>query len=169
MTKEQLAPWIEKLTKASPKDYTAIVGEMCKENSLKAGNAWKLLKEAGFDSKAKPPANDTPQGNDQQGGDTPDNTGADSGSAGTAKPPGNTPPADETKQGAKKQGNENPPNPPASGQKPAKKRIKHEHLQGKNLIVGNKTIAFDADGIAELDAADAERLLTIPGYTEVKE
>jgi hypothetical protein len=40
-------------------------------------------------------------------------------------------------------------------------------LKGKNLIAGNKTIAFDADGIAELDAADAERLLTIPDYTEV--
>jgi hypothetical protein len=129
MTKEQLAPWIEKLTKANPKDRTAIVGEMCKENGLKVGDAWRLLKEAGFDSKA------TPQGNDRQG--------------------------------AEKQGNENPPNPPALDQKPAKKRVKHEHLQGKNLIVGNKTIAFDADGIAELDAADAKRLLAIPGYTEV--
>jgi hypothetical protein len=153
MTKEQLAPWIEKLTKANPKDRTAIVGEMCKENGLKVGDAWRLLKEAGFDSKATP-----------QGKDMPDNTGA---ASAASEPPGNTPPDDETKQGEEKQGNENPPNPPAPEQKPAKKRIKHEHLQGKNLIVGDKTIAFDADGIAELDAADAERLLTIPGYTEV--
>jgi hypothetical protein len=130
MTKEQLATWIGKLTKVNPKDRTAIVGEMCKENGLKVGDAWRLLKEAGFDSKA-------------------------------------TPPADETKQGAEKQGNENQPNPSAPEQKPTKKRIKHENLKGKNLIAGNKTIAFDADGIAELDAADAERLLTIPGYTEV--
>lgn len=77
-----------------------------------------------------------------------------------------TPPADETNQGAEKQGNGNHPNPPAPEQKLTKKRVKHEKLKGKNLIVGNKTIAFDADGIAELDAADAERLLTIPGYTE---
>jgi hypothetical protein len=138
MNKEQLAPWIEKLTKANPKDRTAIVGEMCKENGLKVGDAWKLLKEAGFDSKATPP----------QGG--------------AAQPSGNMPPADETKQDV-----ENQPNPPAPERKPAKKRVRHEKLKGKNLIVGNKTIAFDADGIAELDAADAERLLTIPDYTEV--
>jgi hypothetical protein len=161
MNKEQLAPWIEKLTKANPKDRTAIVGEMCKENGLKVGDAWRLLKEAGFDSKA------APQGNDQQGGATPDNTGADSGSTGAAQPSGNTPSADETKQGAENQGNGNQINQPAPEQKPANKRIKHEHLKGKNLIAGNKTISFDADGIAELDAADAERLLTIPGYMEV--
>jgi hypothetical protein len=144
MTKEQLTPWIEKLTKANPKDRTAIVGEMCKENGLKVGDAWRLLKEAGFDSKATPPTGDTPQGNDQQGENTPDNTGAVSGSAGATQPP-------------------------IPKQKPAMRRVKHEKLKGKNLIVGNKTISFDVDGIAELDAADAERLLSIPGYTEVKE
>ena len=150
MNKEQLAPWIEKLTKAEPKDRNAVVGEMCKENKLKIGDAWKLLKEAGYDPKATPPADgalqggDT-QGNDQQSGATPDSTGAASAAGADAQPSGNTPPAPE--------------------QKPAKKRIKHEKLKGKNLIVGNKIIAFDADGIAELDAADADRLLTIPGYT----
>jgi hypothetical protein len=169
MTKEQLAPWIEKLTKANPKDRTAIVGEMCKENGLKVGDAWRLLKEAGFDSKATPLADDAPQGNEQQGGATPDNTGAASGDAGTAQPTDNTPPADETKPDEGEQEGESQPNPPAPEQKSAKKRVKHENLKGKNLIVGNKTVVFDADGIAELDAADAERLLTIPGYTEVKE
>jgi hypothetical protein len=168
MTKEQLAPWVEKLTRANPKDRTAIVGEMCKENGLKVGDAWRLLKEAGFDSKAKPPVENTPQDNKQQGGATPDNTGAVSGSAGVAQLT-DTPTNDETKLDEEKQGGENPPNPPEPEQKPAKKRIKHEKLKGKNLIAGNKTIAFDADGIAELDAADAERLLTIPGYTEFKE
>jgi hypothetical protein len=143
MTKEQIAPWIERLARANPKDRTAIVGELCKENGLKVGDAWRLLKEAGFDSKA------APQGNDRQGGAAPDNTGADSGSAGAAQPPGNT------------------PDQPAPERKPEKKRVRHEHLKGKNLIVGDKTIAFDADGIAELDASDAERLMTIPGYTEV--
>jgi hypothetical protein len=147
MNKEQLAPWIEKLTKAEPKDRNAIVGEMCKENKLKIGDAWKLLKEAGYDPKAMPPADGAPQGNDQQSGATLDSTGASPAAGADAHPSGNTPPTPE--------------------QKPPKKRIKHEKLKGKNLIAGNKMIAFDADGIAELDAADAERLLTIPGYTEV--
>ena len=139
MTKEQLAPWIEKLTRANPKDRTAIVGEMCKENGLKVGDAWRLLKEAGFNSKA------AQQGNDHQGGAAPDNTGADSGNQQTGSAP------------------------PAPPEKPAKRRVRHEHLKGKNLIVGNRTIEFDADGIAEMDAADAERLLTIPGYMEVSD
>lgn len=162
MTKEQLAPWIEKLTRASGRDRTAIVGEMCKENGLKIGDAWKLLKEAGFDPKAAASVDKTPQG-----GVTPDNTGAASGSAGAAQPSGNTPPADETKQGAENQSNGKPPTAPE--RKPEKKRVKHENLKGKNLIVGNKTIEFDVDGIAEMDAVDAERLLTIPGYTEVSD
>jgi hypothetical protein len=121
MTKEQLAPWIEKLARAKSKNHAAIVGEMCKENGLNADDAWKLLKEAGFDSRAAPP------GGEQRVGDT----------------------------------------PPAPERKPAKKRVKHESLKGANLIVGDKMIAFDADGIAELDADGAARLLTIPGYTEV--
>jgi hypothetical protein len=153
MTKEQLVPWIEKLTRANLKDRTAIGGEMCKENGLKVGDAWKLLKEAGFDPKAA--ADKAPQG-----GAAPDNTGAAS---------GNTPSADETNQGAEKQGSGSPPNPSVPERKPEKKRVKHEKLKGKNLIVGSKTIAFDADGIAELDTADAERLLTIPDYTEVSD
>ncbi|MDR0684745.1 MAG: hypothetical protein LBF83_06425 [Spirochaetaceae bacterium] len=127
MTKEQIAPWIEKLTKVSGKERKVIVGEMCKENGLNIGDAWKLLKETGFDPKVATPAYETPD---------------------------NTQTCDT---------------PPASKEKPLKKRVKHEHLKSKNLIAGNKTIEFDADGIAELDAADAERLLTIPGYTEVKE
>jgi hypothetical protein len=49
-----------------------------------------------------------------------------------------------------------------------KKSIRHEGLKGQKLIVGHKLVEFDADGIAELDAADAERLLIIPGYKEVR-
>jgi hypothetical protein len=52
MEKEKLIPWLEKLNKAEKKDRTAVVAEMCKENGLKIGDAWKLLKEAGFDPKA---------------------------------------------------------------------------------------------------------------------
>jgi hypothetical protein len=164
MTKEQLAPWIEKLNAAEPKDYDGIVAAMCGENGIKKKAAWQFLKDAGFEPKAgTPPGDKTPQSGDQQGGATPDSTGA------AAQPSGNTPPTDDTKHGTVNQESGKPPALPAPEQKPAKKRVKHEKLKGKNLIAGNKTIAFDADGIAELDAVDAKRLLTIPGYTEVKE
>jgi hypothetical protein len=129
MTKEQLAPWIDKLNAAGPKDYDGIVAAMCGENGIKKKAAWTLLKEAGFVPK----------------------TGA--------------PPADEPTEGEEKESGK----PSVSPAPPVKKRVKHEKLKGKNLIAGNKTIAFDADGIAELDAVDADILLTIPGYTEVKE
>jgi hypothetical protein len=65
MEKEKLIPWIEKLTKAEKKDRTAIVAEMCKENGLKISDAWKLLKEAGFDPK-------TGTGDDHPGSRNPD-------------------------------------------------------------------------------------------------
>jgi hypothetical protein len=52
MTKEQLAPWLEKLSQAEKKDRNGIVAEMCREHGLKIGDAWNLLKEAGFDPKA---------------------------------------------------------------------------------------------------------------------
>jgi hypothetical protein len=48
-------------------------------------------------------------------------------------------------------------------------RQTRRNLKGEKLIAGNKTIEFDAEGIAELDTADADRLLTIPGYTEVSD
>jgi hypothetical protein len=52
MTKEQLAPWLEKLNQAEKKDRNGIVAEMCREHGLKIGDAWNLLKEAGFNPKA---------------------------------------------------------------------------------------------------------------------
>jgi hypothetical protein len=59
MNKEQLAPWIEKLTQVEKKDWKSIVAEMCREHGLKTGDAWNLLKEAGFDP--KPASDDTPK------------------------------------------------------------------------------------------------------------
>ncbi|MDR1251369.1 MAG: hypothetical protein LBK62_04290 [Treponema sp.] len=55
MNKEELVPWINRLN-AEPdgKKRNEIVAELCKEKSLKIGDAWKFLKEAGFDSKAIP-------------------------------------------------------------------------------------------------------------------
>ncbi|GAB6393611.1 MAG: hypothetical protein MdMp014T_2984 [Treponematales bacterium] len=54
MDKEKLALWVEKLTAADKKDRKALVAEMCRENGIGVGDAWKLLKEAGFDAKAAP-------------------------------------------------------------------------------------------------------------------
>lgn len=51
MTKEQLAPWLEKLNGAEKKDRKGIVVEMCRENSLKIDEAWNMLKDAGFNLK----------------------------------------------------------------------------------------------------------------------
>jgi hypothetical protein len=54
MNKEQLAPWIERLAAAEKKDRNAVVTELCKAEGLGVGDAWKALKEAGFDPKAIP-------------------------------------------------------------------------------------------------------------------
>ncbi|MDR1575716.1 MAG: hypothetical protein LBS37_06900 [Treponema sp.] len=88
MNKEQLAPWIEKLIQAEKKDRNGIVTEMCREHGLNIGDAWSLLKEAGFDPKAAPGALN-PQGS----GDTPpaaDNTLPDTGIPPLPQEGGNT-------------------------------------------------------------------------------
>ena len=54
MDKEKLLPWIERLNAADKKDREAIVAELAKGNNLKIPEAWKLLKEAGFNPDAKP-------------------------------------------------------------------------------------------------------------------
>jgi hypothetical protein len=43
--------------------------------------------------------------------------------------------------------------------------VKHAGLAGKAVIAHAKVYHFDADGVAEVDAVDADYLLTIPGYT----
>jgi hypothetical protein len=60
MNNEELVPWIERLN-AEPdgKKRNEIVAELCKEKSLKIGDAWNLLKEAGFNPKAKPEGSET--------------------------------------------------------------------------------------------------------------
>jgi hypothetical protein len=60
MNKEELTPWIERLN-AEPdgKKRNEIVAELCKEKSLKIGDAWKFLKEAGFDPKTRPEKSET--------------------------------------------------------------------------------------------------------------
>ena len=55
VSKEELVPWVEKM-KAEPDKgkRNDIVADLCKEKNLKNGDAWKLLKEAGFDPKTSP-------------------------------------------------------------------------------------------------------------------
>jgi hypothetical protein len=64
--------------------------------------------------------------------------------------PDNTPPADTSGQGAAPEG---------------KIRIKNENCKNGKRFLGNGELAeFDANGIAEIEATQAERLLRIPGY-----
>jgi len=65
-----------------------------------------------------------------------------------------------------------PPSPKPKAQKPKddgeKVRLKCERLKGgKKVIVGNAEVQADKDGVIEVDANEAARLLTIPGYQEV--
>ena len=78
-----------------------------------------------------------------------------------------SPSADEDGEGEQTEsGTEtNPPDPLKEG----KKRIQHPGKQNKKVIVGQAVVEFDVEGIAELDTAQAEYLLGIPGYKEIKE
>jgi hypothetical protein len=69
---------------------------------------------------------------------------------------------------------ENPPPPPPaekSGKEEAGKgnvRIKNESCKNGKIFLGNGKLAeFDADGIAEIEADQVERLLRIPGYEKL--
>jgi hypothetical protein len=58
-----------------------------------------------------------------------------------------------------------PPAPPASNS--GKVCLKSEAIKGMKIIVGKDTVQADGDGVIEVDAVQAERLLTIPGYEKV--
>ena len=76
-------------------------------------------------------------------------------------PAGTAPPAGS--------GEDKPPTvvPPAPPAKEGKRRVKCEALKGGKVIVGNsKVIQIDENGFFEVSEAEAERLLTIPGYEE---
>jgi hypothetical protein len=78
-----------------------------------------------------------------------------------------TPAVDETSPAAQTPENQAAAGAPAQNEDTAdacRKRVRHAGLKGKKLVVLTKTVQFDADGVCELDAADAEYLLTIPGY-----
>jgi len=64
VSKEELIPWVEKLNAEPDKrKRNDIVADLCKEKGLKIGDAWKLLKEAGFDPDVSP--NGDQRNNDQ--------------------------------------------------------------------------------------------------------
>lgn len=67
--------------------------------------------------------------------------------------------------------NANPPADPPASNPPAnegkKQSVKCEALKGQSINIGNGTIAqVDENGFFEVDAAQAKRLLSIPGYEE---
>jgi hypothetical protein len=44
-------------------------------------------------------------------------------------------------------------------------RVRHEGLKGQKITIGGGAIVqVDKDGIFEVDAQEADRLFTIPGY-----
>jgi len=57
MDKEKIISWVERITNAPIAERNAIVAEMAKQNGLKEKDAWKLLRENGFDPKATPQTN----------------------------------------------------------------------------------------------------------------
>jgi hypothetical protein len=86
-------------------------------------------------------------------------------SAGPSTPSGAaaTPPAGNTADTVPRQGG-NPPVPPKNE---GKKRVKCEALKGEKIIVGNgEIVQIDENGFFEVEAKEAERLLTIPDYEE---
>jgi len=71
MEKEKILQWIERICKVEKKERNAIVAEMAKQNGLKEKDAYKLLRENGFNPNEIPQANkqgdsqDPPQANKQ--------------------------------------------------------------------------------------------------------
>ena len=67
-----------------------------------------------------------------------------------------------------------PPKPPETNPTVADKcekgarRIRNAALKGKKFNIGNgEIVAVDGEGVFEVEAAAAERLLSIPGFEEV--
>jgi hypothetical protein len=56
------------------------------------------------------------------------------------------------------------PSPQTSGDK---KRVKCAAIAGRKIVIGDKTVQADENGIIEVDDAQFKRLLTIPAYSEV--
>jgi hypothetical protein len=56
----------------------------------------------------------------------------------------------------------------AQGQDSGKIKIAHEDLKNGKILLSDGSLAkFNAEGIAEIEAGEATRLLSIPGYKKV--
>ena len=71
MEKAILDGYVQRLKEAEKSERNPIITEMCKEHKLKTGDAWKLVKEAGFDPKKQDAK--TPRGDNQDQGNPPEN------------------------------------------------------------------------------------------------
>jgi hypothetical protein len=113
-------------------------------------------------------------------GNAPPASANDPAGTGQTPPPIDTPDEDAPKgAGTDEDHNENDQNgddkppeilgqdikPPING----KRRIRNPNRKGTKLTIGAKIVEFDAKGIVELDSVQADILLSIPGYEEVKQ
>ena len=84
---------------------------------------------------------------------------------------------DDESETASQDGGDNPPSPPeppepnpsaADKGENGARRIRNDVLKGKKFNIGNGEIVnVDGEGVFEVEAAVAERLLAIPGFEEV--
>jgi hypothetical protein len=95
----------------------------------------------------------------------PRKTGADSGDEFLNSDPGAE---GGTDNGGNAEQGENTPPPPVPP-KEGKRRVRHPGGKPKKVIAGEAVVEFDGEGVAEMDAEQAEYLLGIPGYEEIKE
>jgi hypothetical protein len=87
-----------------------------------------------------------------------------SGAAVTPPAGGTTPPSQGNTTGTVPQQGGTPPAPPKNE---GKKRVKCAALKGEKIIVGKgEVVQIDENGLFEVEAKEAERLLTIPDYEE---
>jgi hypothetical protein len=56
--------------------------------------------------------------------------------------------------------------PKKEGEGKERNRIRNRGLNGSPAVIGGEVVYPDADGVFEVDAAQAARLLTIPGWEE---
>jgi hypothetical protein len=175
MEKEKLIPWIEKLNaEHDGKKRNAIVAEMCKAHGVKLGDAYKALKEAGYDPKAAPPAaptlsaskdsNDTPKSET----DATVSNVARSGANGGVPPPnteGNgtdTPPPDT--------GDDDEDTPPPELETEAEKKItvtlrhktEYPRYRRAGLVLSQKAQSYEVS-VAQLAALKKDKWVVIEG------
>jgi hypothetical protein len=144
---------------------------MAKTNSNAQGQDGGANSAPGSQPAGPPPGgNDTQgQGGQNQGNQNPQGTGNTPGADPHAG--GGPPSPPENRSGDASQ---TPPDPPgneetnAHGRGGGKVKIVHDRLRNGKIFLSDGSIAeFNAEGIAEIEATEAERLLSIKGYERV--